>query len=476
MHEKLKDLFARRGLRIGAAQRDLLVRSLADTEVVAAWDDEAGIRHGGTVIVDEPPRLLRVDAFCRSLPSTATVVIPQSENPAFDFLKSKLHRHGLIGACAPESPHQIWWGGPRPIKPTNDCQSVLQAHLISCVRQDTPEEEAAVLFEKSLTALNISHSIARNELYVAYERRSDLRSSTLLDAWGHTEKPLIWLDPHSTSNPPAVAIDLSNADFAAILTPDGTFSTNFLYFGRSRVAFDLLQTWNNLAEEFPTLASDHLLDAAWSLVTSQRTLVTLWLDPYSGPGIKPAGEAPFDAAFAIDTASPAFDNPAQREARKAGRSAAPEPQCVLNSRFGGRGPLTLTILSEGATARKTADTMHSAVDAFSRFDGGFSSLGIVICRNEAEVETTVRKIGDGFFLCLRAGVVLDDDIFRSLYDRTQDHELGYAMHRYSSHRQTRTGTDIAATQSQAVFFNSILSKTAERSQRGRRPALKVVSE
>lgn len=480
MHDKLKYLFARRQLRIGAEQRDLLAAVLAtvltDRDRVTLWDDEDDVGCGGAVIVDEAPRLLQVEAFCRSLPPTATVIIPHSENPAYDFLKSKLHRHGMIGACAPESPHQIWWGGPRPAKPADNCQSILQAHLVSCVQEGTAEEETAILFEKSLTALNISHGIERNDFYVAYERRPDLRSRTLLDAWSRTEKPLIWLDPSSTGNPPAVAVDLSNADFAATLTTDSTFSTNFLYFGRSPVAFELLKTWNNLCQEFPTLTADHLLDAAWSLVTSQRLLVTLWLDPYSGPAIKPRGAADADAISTLDRSPEIVDNPALREARKAGRSAAPEPQCILNSRFGGRGPLTLTILSEGATARETADTMHSAADAFFRFDGGFASLGIVICRNKAEVEATVRKIGDGFFLCVRAGLVLEDSIFNALYERTQDHELGYAMHRHGGHRQTSTGNDIAVTRSQVMFFNAIVAKDANRPPSHPSPALKLVSQ
>ena len=476
MHDKLENVFARRQLRVGAGQRDLLARILGDIERVTVWDDDEHTRHGGAVIVDEPPRMLQVDAFCRSLPPTTIVVIPQSENPAFDFLKSKLCRHGLIGANAPDSPHQIWWGGPKPVKPANTCQSILKSHLVSCVRRDSPEEETAIMFEKSLTALNFSHSIKRLEFYVAFEHEPGVRSQSLLEAWDKTEKPLIWLDPHSTGKPPAVAIDLSNVDFAATLTPNGTFSTSFLYFGRSPVALELLKAWNNLCQQFQTLPSGHLLDAAWSLVTSQRTLVTLWLDPSGGLTANRSGEIAPDRT-STDNASPqTFDNQAQREARRAGRSAAPEPQCILNSRFGGRGPLTLIILSQFATARETADTMHSAVDAFSRFDGGFASLGIVICRNETEIEETIQKIGDGFYLCARSGVFLENDIFGSLYEQTQDHGLGYAMHQNCGHRQTRTGNNIAVTRSQVMFLNSILSNDASRTRSDRRPMLTVVSQ
>jgi hypothetical protein len=476
MHDKLDDVFARRHLRIGAGQRDLLARILGDIECLTVSDDEEHTRHGGAIIVDEPPRLLQVDAFCRSLPPSTIVIIPRSENPAYDFLKSKLCRHGLIGASAPDSPHQIWWGGPKPVKPANTCQSILQAHLVSCVRRDSPEEETAIMFEKSLTALNFSHSIKRLEFYVAFEHEPGVRSQSLLEAWDKTEKPLIWLDPHSAGNPPAVSIDLSNVDFAATLTPNGTFSTNFLYFGRSQVALELLKAWNNLCQEFQTLPADHLLDAAWSLVTSQRALVTLWLDPCGGPAVKHSGEIAPDRASTDDAPQQTFGNQAQREARKAGRSAAPEPQCILNSRFGGRGPLTLIILSQFATARETADTMHSAVDAFSRFDGGFASLGIVICRNETEIEETIQKIGDGFYLCARSGVFLEDDIFGSLYEKTQDHELGYAMHRNCGHRQTRTGNNIAVTRSQVMFLNSIHSNNTGRTRSDRRPVLTVVSQ
>lgn len=476
MHDKLDNLFARRQLRIGAGQRDLLARILRDIESLAVWDDEERICHGGAVVVDEPPRLLEVDAFCRSLPPTTIVVIPQSENPAFDFLKSKLRRHGLIGASAPDSPHQIWWGGPKPVKAAETCQSILEAHLVSSVRKDTPEEETAIKFEKSLAALNVSHSIKRHDFYVAFAHEPGLRSQTLLEVWSQTEKPLIWLDPHSTGNPPAVSIDLSIADFAATSTPNGTFSTNFLYFGRSRVAFELLKAWNNLCLEFRTLPADHLLDAAWSLVSSQRMLVTLWLDPCGGAALSQVGEMAPDTASTDDMSPQTFDNQGQREARRAGRSAPPEPQCILDSRFGGRGPLTLIILSQFATARETARTMHSAVDAFSRFDGGFASLGIVICRNETEIEETTQKIGDGFYLCARSGVFLEDNIFGSLYERMQDRELGYAMHRNCESRQTRTGNNIVVTRSQVMFLNSVFSKSTGQTRCDRRPMLRVVSQ
>ncbi|MBI1203224.1 MAG: hypothetical protein GC182_12000 [Rhodopseudomonas sp.] len=476
MQDKLKTLFARRQLRIGADQRDRLAQILGDASSVTAWDDDNGFGHGDVVIIDEPPRLLQVEGFCRSLPTTAIVVIPQSENPAFDFLKSKLHRHGMIGACAPTSPHQIWWGGPQPVRPVNNCRSILQAHLVSSVQEGTAEDETAVMLEQALAALKISHSIERHDFYVAYERKPDLRSKTLLAAWDRSEKPLLWLDPSSTGMPPALAINLSNVDFAATLTPDGTFSTNFLYFARTPVAHELLKTWNNLCQEFPTLPAGHLLDAAWSLVASQRLLVTRWLAPYRGPAVGTRNMATANAGSTLDQTPNMLDNPAQREARKAGRSAAPEPQCILNSRFGGRGPLTLTILAEFASAHDIADTMHSAVDAFFRFDGGFASLGIVICRNKAETDATLRKIGDGFFLCVRAGLVLEDRVFNTLYEQNQDRKLGYAMHRQCGHRRTSTGTDIAVTRSQVTFVNSIVANDTGRPTTRQSPALRLVSQ
>ena len=38
-------------------------------------------------------------------------MIPFGENPAFDFLKSKLTEFGTVGACGADGPHELWWGG-----------------------------------------------------------------------------------------------------------------------------------------------------------------------------------------------------------------------------------------------------------------------------------------------------------------------------------------------------------------------------
>jgi hypothetical protein len=474
MTDHLKTVFAERQIRIDTTQYDLLARMLGDVESVALWDDAPAVARSRTIVVDEPPRLLQVEAFCRTLPATAVVVIPFSENPAFDFLKSKLRGYGMIGAQAPHAPHQIWWGGPQPAAPAPDSRSILKSHIVSCVRRNSPEEETAIGFETALAALNMSSSIARDDFHIAYDHLPNSRSRLLLDAWDRTVKPLIWLDPHCVGNPSSIATDLGHTDFAVTLAPDGGFSTNFLYFGRSDASRDLLKTWKKLCEEFPELPANHLLDAAWSLVTSQRTLVTLWIAPHTGLAVARVAAADLVSASELELTQAALTTPALRSARRAGRSAAPEPQCVLNSRFGGRGPLTLIVLSEHATARETASTMESAVDAFWRFDGGFSAIGVVICQSEKESAETIEKIGDGYFLSVEAGVVLERDIFNALYQRTQDQQLNFVMQRNCARKRTGGGNEIEIARSQVTYLDSSTAKCAERSDELRRPMLKVV--
>lgn len=365
MNNDLRTLFEQRRLRIGAEPLERLIHLLGGADSATGWDDKQGISHGRIVVVDEPPRLLQVDAFCHSLSPTATVVIPFSEDPAFDYLKSRLQCHGMIGAHAPHSPHQIWWGGLLPAKPSNGYLSVREAHLVSSIRRDTHEDTAGVHFAKALDALNISYSIERNEPDVCCDDRPELRSRLLLDAWTRTDKPLIWIDPNCAGDPSALSLDLRGADFAATQTPDAKFSTNFLYFGRSSATFELLKNWNKLCEEFQQLPAHHLLDATWALITSQRSLLTVWVPPYKGPEIDQTIHDGSALPSQPGMSQLALHDSAHRHARRARRTSAPEPQCVLNSRFGGRGTLTLLVRSSSQQRTRRPRQWKAPLTPFS---------------------------------------------------------------------------------------------------------------
>jgi hypothetical protein len=433
-----------------------------------------GISRAKTIIVDNAPRLLQVEEICRALLPDTTVVIPMSEDPAFDFLKSKLYCHGVIGASAPHSPHQIWWGGMMAAKPVRGRRDLLQSHLVSCIRRDTPEERSAALFAKALDALNISYCIERAD--VSLDDTPELRSRLLLNAWASTEKPLIWLDPNCTGEPMSISVDLKGVDFAAMLTPSATFSMNFLYFGRSQAAFEFLKCWNDLCRQFPSLPASHLLDATWALICAQRTLRTAWIPPLGSREL--LRRANCYATPINDSSQPQtpLSYPSQRQARRAGRTGAPEPHCVLKGMAGGRGALSLIVLAESAAAHQTAETVNSAVDAFCNDDGGFSVFGIVICKTEREAVEAAQKINDGAYLYVLAGLTLERDVFRVLSQQPDSPHPVLTAIKHCRQKHASNGTSIGLVKSLALFCNGAILKFPRHSHRAFQPALRLISQ
>lgn len=107
--EDLDRLLRSGGVRLGRAQRDRL--DWLFKQYGAPRDDFSECRRSGVIILKEPPSGAAAELFCRSLTPACAVVIPGSENPGFDFLKSKLTEFGTVGPCGADGPHEMWWGG-----------------------------------------------------------------------------------------------------------------------------------------------------------------------------------------------------------------------------------------------------------------------------------------------------------------------------------------------------------------------------
>ena len=97
-HANLDRLLQSGGLRLGPAQRERLGR-LVSQYGAPVLDDVGNGRRNGVVILREPPSGAAAELFYRSLNPGCAVVIPFSENPGFDFLKSKLTEFGTVGPC-----------------------------------------------------------------------------------------------------------------------------------------------------------------------------------------------------------------------------------------------------------------------------------------------------------------------------------------------------------------------------------------
>jgi hypothetical protein len=445
MNNNLKTLIAKRGLKITDTQLERLCACADLGESSTIWSKSADISQSSIVVVDEPPNPPQVHALRRALSPQATVIIPYGENPAFDYLKSRLRCQGVIGTQAPESPHLIWWGGKTARKEKSCLGDLLRSHIVTCVRPNTPHDAKAALFAKALNVFGVSYTIERNEAFISCDERASLRSGLLLTAWETSGKPLIWLDPHSSTDLMSLEFDIEGTDFAAISSSAG-LATSFLYFGRTPAAFDLLKSWHHLCLEFPGLPANYLLDAAWAMITSQRTLVTKWLSPRD---MNLAGERdPRANANLLEQSMLA--TPAQRQARKAGRTGTPEPHCILNSRFGGRGPLLLIMLAQ-RSARETATLVQEAAKAFAARDGGFSCLGILICQHSNDVADAIRSTTDGWILYAFPGLNLAADAFVRLSEYSLADRPVFIMPEPAGRRLTTTGVAIEAARAKAVF-------------------------
>lgn len=109
-HANLDRLLQSGGIRLGEAQHDRLAW-LVSRYGAPTLDGLNEGRRNGVIILREPPSGAAAELFYRSLTPGCAVVIPRSENPGFDFLKSKLTEFGTVGPCGSDGPHEMWWGG-----------------------------------------------------------------------------------------------------------------------------------------------------------------------------------------------------------------------------------------------------------------------------------------------------------------------------------------------------------------------------
>jgi hypothetical protein len=463
MTQSLNSLLSQRDIRVGARQLDLLYGAIGDGPATML---DAALQTGtdSTIVIDEPPGPAQVEALCQSLQPAATVVIPFGENPAFDFIKSRLRCRGTIGACAPESPHQIWWGGSR-YAPVEPCASILQgAHIVSSVRRRTPEDRAALRFEHGLDALGISHTVQRTDSYIYCDTEIDLRSRQLLAAWETTDKPLIWIDASGGPDLSTLSVNLTGADFSAIPTTESRFSTSLLYFARTSAAHALLRHWNKLCREFPNLTADYLLDAAWAMISSQRHLVTAWMTAEERQPVINAVNLYPGYPFDLEARQIASPTATQREARRSGRTGAPEPICISKGKLATGKQVTMVTTSNTVSAHQVAATVNSALDAFDADDGLFGLFGIIVCRTETEAVQVIEGMTDGWIFYVLPGTQLPGDTFNLLAEHLDESQLLFMMPEPYANAQTSTGIDLAATRSKALFGRSAQFAKGVRSQ------------
>ena len=153
----------------------------------------------------------------------------------------------------------------------------------------------------------------------------------------------------------------------------------------------MLTTWHDLASSYPDVWDGYLIDQAWSAVTSQIALDTVWL-PRSYHAL--AGEADVRNATIVHNLKPANADLGPdpdfatmvRSPRRAGRVGAPESLLVVSSKAKSDKAVTVILRDvESSGARATADSIERLTSAFVADCGGFARLELALCSWQPEV-------------------------------------------------------------------------------------------
>src|SRR5690348_3227884 len=193
----LMDLLRSHGARLGPAQLRRLEWLVRTYGPPVLWDSgtrghNMSAQGGRVVIVIEPPSGAGAELLYGSLDANTAVAIPFGENPAFDFLKSKLTEFGMVGTCGVDGPHELWWGGLAWHAPEKFDTDILP-HVVSCYPQAYGELHAYHL-KRSLERLGLAFDIValdtvHSDRMLAYEK-----AEFIARMWDRHQAPLLFVD------------------------------------------------------------------------------------------------------------------------------------------------------------------------------------------------------------------------------------------------------------------------------------------
>ena len=380
-------LLAESGIRMSAAQRRRIAW-LSDRlggATVHPAGSEPGRDHG-VIVLAEPPSGPAAELLYRSLRTDCAIVIPFGENPAFDFLKSKLTDFGTIGPSF-DGPHEMWWGGLnwRPIAPAEGARSDAALRVVSCYPRARGDDPARALREK-LAEFEIACDIVPIDTADGEHMRPSEKSGFMLRMWEEHREPLLFIEADATLSEPPLLPSFLDCDIALHKWNRWEMSARTLYVGRSPAAEALLRNWHHIATAYPAVWEGYLLDQAWSLTSSQMALDTVWLPrSYHAPA-EDAGtprhttiihNLPTDNS---DLGPDAEFGVAMRPARRASRSGGRDAMIVVKSQAASNDAITV-IMRDIATsdAREMAASIEAITDAFAADCGGFGRLELALC-------------------------------------------------------------------------------------------------
>jgi len=424
LQRNFDQLLAANGIRMSAAQRRRLTwlsERLGPVAVNHAGSVPA--RDHGVIILVEPPSGPAAEMLYRSLRTDCAVVVPFGENPAFDFLKSKLTDFGTIGPCF-DGPHEMWWGGLnwRPIAPEAGSRSDAPLRVVSCYPRALGDSHSHALREK-LAEFQIACDIVPIDAADGERLRASDKSAFVLRMWEQHREPLLFIEADAAlSEPPLLPAHLA-CDIALHKWNRWEMSARTLYLGRTPAAEALLRNWHHIATAYPAVWEGYLLDQAWSLTSSQMALDTAWLPRSYHAPTEDAGtprhttvvhNLPTDNS---DLGPDAEFGIAMRAARRASRSGGHDAMIVIQSQAASNDAITV-IMRDIATsdAREMAASIDAVTGTFAADCGGFGRLELALCawQDDIRAAKSAAKSTNNRIIEIAPWQTLPADLFRTV--------------------------------------------------------------
>lgn len=388
--ENLDRLLLTGGVRLGRAQRDRL-DWLVGEYGTPTFDDVPDIRRNGVIILKEPLSGAAAELFYRSLTPGCAVVIPRSENPGFDFLKSKLTEFGTVGPCGAEGPHEMWWGGigwPKLLSAAD--ASSARPRIVSCYPRGG-DEAASLRLRQSLERLQLDCHIEPvgtqfDDRILCFEK-----AEFMMRMWNKYREPLLFVEADAVLRAAPLLPSFIGCDVALHKWNRWEMSTRTLYLGRTHRSETLLHTWQQLAASYPAIWEGYLLDQAWSLTSSQLPLDTVWL-PRSYHALK-GDLGAMRATILHDQQTTTLDlgpDPGfagmVRTARRAGRAGARDAFMVMTAKAEtGNGIAVILRDISASDAGAVAATVEAVTAAYAADCGGYGRLELSLCAWQDDV-------------------------------------------------------------------------------------------
>ncbi len=372
------------GIRLGRAQRvrlDWLVGQYGTPTLDGVPDG----RHNGVIILREPPSGAAAELLYRSLNPACALVIPRSENPGFDFLKSKLTEFGTVGPCGADGPHEMWWGGigwSKFLAAADACPR--RPRIVSCHPRGA-DEAASLRLRHSLERLQLDWHIEPIDTQLDDRLLCFEKAEFMVRMWNKYREPLLFVDAGAALREAPLLPSFLGCDLAIHKWNRWEMSARTLYLGRSAHAERLLRAWQQLAAAHPAIWEGYLLDQAWSLTSSQVPLDTVWL-PRSYHALQ-GDLGASRAAILHDQQTTTLDlgpDPGfagiARTARRAGRSGARDAFMVMTSEAEtGNGIAVILRDISTSDSAALAGTVEALTGAYAADCGGYGRLELSLC-------------------------------------------------------------------------------------------------